>query len=354
MSPRTGNHRLAIVLAMLSGVLWGSFTQVARSEETLAERRKRIESMSPQQKEQLRRCRQQFVEMEPAEREKMCLLHRQIQSDEDAQKLRRVMRRYYQWVKELPPYKRNELIELPPERRIAKIKQWRQEESDKRSRLPNPKDMEGFSRWLEEFTDRHEEQVMQRLPERDRQELEGLGQTDRRREIVGRVVKLWLSAKPGQRPPPPEGELAKLRSMLSDETRKRLEPLPPAEQWQAIVRWLRLRSVRRHRSGRGPAMPVSDEQLAYFFEHELSADARDRLLSLPGDQMREQLRKKYSEAKYPARSRGRPDRSWSRRPGARGGRPPNPGKVRRPHFPPPGPPSNRRRDTPEDRSQSRP
>ena len=46
-------------------------------------------------------------------------------------------------------------------------------------------------------------------------------------------------------------------------------------------------------TARGYFSKADDEPLADFFEHELSDEERDRLLSLPGDEMQRELQRLY-------------------------------------------------------------
>ena len=79
-----------------------------------------------------------------------------------------------------------------------------------------------------------------------------------------------------------EHEMARLRAGLSPELRAKLEAKKPAEQARIIADWLR-----------ETASHELDEQLADFFENTISDEERDRLMSLPSDEMYESLSKQY-------------------------------------------------------------
>ena len=59
--------------------------------------------------------------------------------------------------------------------------------------------------------------------------------------------------------------------------------------------WIRHLARQQLAVRRGAGTPQShfDEQLADFFEHQLSDEERERLLALPGDEMQSQLRELY-------------------------------------------------------------
>ncbi len=113
---------------------------------------------------------------------------------------------------------------------------------------------------------------------------------------------------------PSASELASLLSKLSADIRERLQKRKPEEQTQIIAGWLR-----------ETATAVRDEQLANYFERELAPNDRDRLMSLPGDEIYRELGSMYwtylitqskpGEPLYFG-ERGRGDR----RPGRGGGR----------------------------------
>ena len=92
-----------------------------------------------------------------------------------------------------------------------------------------------------------------------------------------------------------------------------------AEQWQILAEWIHQAAKQRlaFRQGDRGLLPNFDEQLAQFFEHQLSDEDRDRLLSLPGDEMQMRLRQMYLMQMKPGEPVHRP-----------------------PHKPPPKPPAS--------------
>jgi hypothetical protein len=84
--------------------------------------------------------------------------------------------------------------------------------------------------------------------------------------------------------------------------------------WIHQAAWQRL----TFRRGDRGLLPNFDEQLAQFFEHQLSDEDRDRLLSLPGDEMQVRLRQMYLMQMKPVEPAHRPEHSQpGKKPAAR-------------------------------------
>jgi len=309
-----------------------------RTDDSADERRRQIESMSSEEKEQLRRRKEWFDKLDASEQDRLRRLHEQIQQHPDAARLRRVMHGYCQWLRELPSYRRAELLELEPGERIARIKQLKEAEARIHANRPQRKDMEALFRWMRQYVEKHEQAILQTIPEDRRRQIGELSGESRRRLVMWMAWQRWQITKPDKLPTLTADDLADLRSQLSEETRKKFSQKEPAEQWQIVADWLRLMS--RHRSPYrqfrdGPLPPDLQEKLDDFFENELSDEQRDRLLSMPGDEMQRELRDMYLMRFRP--SEMRPRRGYGPPPGAR----PDPSDPRGPHprHPKAGPPS---------------
>lgn len=75
-----------------------------------------------------------------------------------------------------------------------------------------------------------------------------------------------------------------------------------------VAEWIR--QAARH--GAGSLLPNLDEQLAHFFEHGLSDQQRDHLMSLPGEDMQKQLRtlfERFQHGKKPPGTSPRPGKT---------------------------------------------
>lgn len=339
------------LMALLAVLALGG---IVRADDAAAARRQRIGNMSAAEKAELRRRQERFAKLDRAEQQRLRQLHAQL---DDNPELRHLMHRYCQWLKALPPYERAELLELEPAERVKRIKQLRQAEAEREANRPDRKDVEGLFRWMDDYVSEHEARIVQSLPEPVQERMAKLDPAGRRRWVAWMTWQRWQWGRPGKPPWLGEDDLAKLRSYLTDNGRKRLESQDsPEKQWQMITGWVRhaFRPRMASRRSRGPMPPELQKELDRFFEHELSPEQRDRLLSLPGDELQRELRRLYLSRRKPPDSPsrrshrpiyGRPGRPGSPRDypehlqkGPRSGGPP---AVSKPKTPPdrtsPGP-----------------
>jgi hypothetical protein len=333
----------------------------ARGEETLAERRARVEALSAAEKQGLLERQKRFLKLEPAEQDRLRRLNRLVDDDPQAAELRRIMQRYYDWLKTLPPYQRAQLAELPPEARVKRVQQLLAEPArrggrstawaelarrewraggfpDRRWRPPrgpetDPADIAGLFAWMDDYAKHHGKELLGKLPpaQRDRL-LEGLKTEKdalRRNEMLGWVWLWWQLDNRGKPNALSEKELADLRSRLSPAKRKQLESLPLAAQWRAISALLTTYMLQQYsaRHTGAPLPSVTDEELAQFFEHELTDKQRDELLNMPGEEMQRALWRMYVGWKL-RQMQIRPGRGYRQGPG-----PPQPKGQTKPERP---------------------
>ena len=304
-------------------------------DESLAERRERIEAMPAAEKEQLLRRLERFESLAPAEQERLRKLDRDIQRDDHAAELREALRRYYAWFKALPDYRRDELLMLDARQRVDRIQRWRDEQTKTTAnRLPR-KDAEALFRWMEQYATKNESRVLSLLPEERRQYLAKGDPAARRRVVQWLMWQRWTFGGMGKLPMAADEDLAELRARFTPETLRRLEGLSTVEQWRTIANWV-FQELRAQMSSRRPGTiaPIDEQHLADFFERELSDEERDQLLRLPADQMQRELRIKYLQKNKLVEPGWYPhDGRWH------GGKPPPGGEGKGPRKPPgPWPP----------------
>jgi hypothetical protein len=344
----------------------------SRGEESLAERRARLETMPQAKKEDLVRLQERFARLDPAEQKRLRELNEQLERDPNAERLKKTMYRYYEWLKTLPLSQRIELSGLPPAERVERIKKLLQEQArkgpkpapakdparveaakrllreqaKKLGKRLDPKDVEGLLAWCEQMADRYGSRFLESLPEPRRremqQELSGVKNSERRRELFGYLWMQWQSANPGKLPPMNDRDLADLLNRLTKATRDRLQSKPAAEQWRTVAEWIGLFQENKPPVRRPDELipEESEEDLALFFQHVLSEEEQDRLLSLPGEQMLRELWREYVRSKTsPAPARASDQPGGAKRPAAG-----NPGRAepnrKRPWKSPPGSPSS--------------
>lgn len=304
----------------------------AKSElEDLTERLKRFSLLGPTEQDRIRR------------------LQKQLEQEPDSAELRRVMRNYYDWLKSRDPYQVAELRELPIDGRVQKIESLIKRQAEADSRRPalagavrtwrsqqgpvqaggkragwlSPQDVDGLLQWFDQYIARQGDAFLKKFPESGRQQLvRELNQTKdeiRRHELLTLIWLRWQLDNPGKTEAPSDQEMAALRAKLSPETQKRLEAKPKDEQWRILSSLIPLFVLRQYAAKRidGALPAVSEEELADFFEKQLTDAERTRLMELDSEDMTLELWKMYVRWKLPRLSPhdgDRPVRNPSKRP----------------------------------------
>ena len=98
----------------------------AGAVETFAQRRRQVEEMSAEQRDDLFRSEQQFHALPAAEQQRIRDLYEQIEYDPDRDKLRATMNRYCKWFETQPPFRRRTLLDKKKTlaERIATVKDF--------------------------------------------------------------------------------------------------------------------------------------------------------------------------------------------------------------------------------------
>jgi hypothetical protein len=301
---------------------------VAAWADTAAERAARLAKLPPAEKEALLRKKKHFDNLDPAEQERLRKLHKSLSAAPDAQQLDGVLVRYSNWLRALQSTQRTELLSLPPDERIERIKKLVREQERQRfqdfaeSNLP-PADQELIYQWLDKFAAQHEEEILDALPDhRDRRRIREIeDDTARRRALIARLGLRFFNPR---MPCPSKDEINQMVASLSETTRKELDKAKDANE-------------RRLREDQivGAAIfsitypPPSDDELRKFYA-ELPAEKRAALEHLDADQLQPELKRMYRMEKYGRWGGGR---GGPRPPGGDGprGRGPGPG----PGGPPP-------------------
>jgi hypothetical protein len=335
--------RSATMAWAAAGALW--LCAPTRAEESPAERRERIEKLAPAEKKELLEHQQRFLKLDPTEQDRLRRLSRELEDDQQGPELRRIMQRYSDWLKTLPSYQRAQLLELTPEQRVKRIqelqaeqarrasrgaawgelarREWRLSEKPGAAGKPpsrlDPADMEGLFAWMEDYAKKHAGQMLEKLPAQRERVKKGLDrETDpvRRQELIGWIWLWWQIDNRGTLPSLSDQELADLRSRLSPKTRKQLEAISPDQQ-RRLVSGLFTSFMLQQYAARHTGLPLNwaaDEELGRFFERELSAEQRDKLATLSGEDMQRTLWRMYISWKLRQLPPGRGGKD--KRPGA--------------------------------------
>ncbi len=291
---------LSLLFVGMLDVLWGQ--DVATLREHLA-------NLSPQEKEELYRKQQRFYALPPERQEQLRQLHEALRSAPDSQELDQVLRRYHEWLKTLQPGERAELLSLPPDRRIERIKQLLEAQELRRFRQLtaarfNDNDVNQIFEWLREYTRKHAAELLEQMPPERRKAYEAnsdnpfhRGWLLTRTLLEQDIAQLRIS----------DQEVADLLARLSPSARELLPRETDVQQRNRMIRsWIDVALFSQFRRERPP--PVDQDELARFLENEITDRERAFLESLPAEMFRveaESLYHFYKSRYAPGRGRGR-------------------------------------------------
>lgn len=314
------------------------------------EARQRLSAMSATEKQELDAKRARFYAMPESDRQRLRQLHRDLSEADDREQLRQIMQNYAKWLRSLQSGARAELVSLPAESRIERIKRLLQEQESWRMRkyvMPEltPDDRAVIVKWMEEYVSAHEEQILERLPHW-KQRWESLPSAQR--------LNMLIFAATAIRPVrelllPTEDEMDQMKKQLSGSARQELNRAEKEGRLPELAeRWLRAAMLSR----RAPP-EVSREELQQFYS-ELDQRQREYLENLSAERMEQELTRLYHFSRYRRffdadrapfsrsgeswRGRSRGGRSGTDRPD--GDRPPGPPSGDRPGMPRLGPPGD--------------
>ncbi len=296
----------------VEGAAPAAVANAVEKSDSMAARRRRVENLNLDARRELQHNAERFAGLPRDERQRLRNLHEDLQGDPDADRLRRIMRGYCEWLSALDSYSQMELAEMTPDNRVASVKKRLEIEKKREGvRRPGGKDMTAVREWMTAFVARHEAALLATLPEEQRKQISVFKEDRKRRQmmLLMQLSQRWQSAAPGRLPPVmTEADLANLRKQLSIETQKRLENQSPDKQWQLVYGWL-LWGWWHPGDGHRPPGPQSrddDEHLAQFFENELGTEQRDRLLAMPGEEMQRELQRLFNNRVRSPEGPGRP------------------------------------------------
>ena len=182
---------------------------------------------------------------------------------------------------------------MEPGDRLQRIQQLKADQVRLAAHRLSPGDVQAVSDWLERRVIDNAQPAM-----RDR--LQQMTPNERHREIV-RMIWQRSQAPEGFRGPGPgtlkQGDMLDLRAKLSESARKQLnQALDDRKVGQLMGDWVK-QALGGYFSGGRPlaagGVGVSEERLRQFFEHELPEPQRQQLLTLPAEELHNQLRRLY-------------------------------------------------------------
>ena len=260
--------------------------------EDRRERQQRVKELSPQEKQELQRREQRFRMLSESEQERIRALHQEIQQAPDSETLQAVMIRYHAWLNGLRPGQRADLKDLPPEQRVARIRELLEAEAAQRFHRFAEDQLEFEDRrvigeWLRTVAREYEDEVLERLSPEGREWIESVEEDSRDRRI--RTIAM-LRFIPPQNWDLPDEAIKELSEKLSPKAREALlRENDPAKRARLVGTWTRATLL----SMRGWQPPVPREQLLEFFHNHVSSEDRARMEALPTEQLRVELERRY-------------------------------------------------------------
>lgn len=322
---------VAVSAVGIAGVVWVSQLMAKNSgDAALSARRERIAAMSIAEKEQLKVKQERFAKLDDGEKTRLRGLYAAIENHPHRAELTRVMMRYRQWLRELTPEDRASLLTTEISKRLAAA-QALQEKVHQRYLAEAGKEMsETESRAVKDWMDAL---IADRLPKAlelaDGREKDGLRWAIDKQNAGFKRGIVWPMIVSGKLPPVTDEDHLRLAAALSQERRATFEKAKSKDERERVVNaWIMgAMFFRRGGGGPGPSREDLEKELA-----KLPPEERQRISTLPPEQMQHELRRKWFESRYA--HRGGPG---ERGPGGRDG-PPGP------PFSPPRPPRDENRD----------
>ncbi len=336
--------------------------RVVAAEDSLAQRRARLEQMSDAQKTRLLQKKRRFDELAPDEQERYRKLHQELVHDQQYDHLRGTLQRYVDWLGTLAPVEKAKLSKLPSDQRLARIKELVDAQATQRFRLMvskvlksqellSPHDLDVICAWTDKFLMSHVAEIIATIPD-NRHTVEMKANFNAKKHIhLLRFCYFRADSRPFRKPPADGGSAADVSSSRPRPGRKeprrsaadthsaselaardRFDLLPKpspedeaaleksvsrqardvlekatssGERSQIIQNWMRAAALSRF-------MPaVSPRELDRFVRESLSQEQRERLESMPRDRMYHELRKLYFRHRFERGRRGNRSRSGS-------------------------------------------
>jgi hypothetical protein len=194
----------------------------------------RLEQMSPEQKDDLRRKKIRFDELSDDEKKRLRDLHEEIARDPNAKELQSTVTAYNRWLATLDSTERSQLLDITdPEARIERIKELMHQQETRRFQLYSinlpEQDRETIFKWLEDFVVAHEEPIVQRLPGYAKQRIAEATDAEAKRRELFRSWQRHRRDRDSNLPWPSSDDHAQLVKQLSAETQKMLESSAASE-----------------------------------------------------------------------------------------------------------------------------
>ncbi len=313
-------------------------------------RRVWIEELRADDKAALRNRRDRFEKLSGEEKHWLRQLHEAIAQEPNAQLLLATLSDYQRWLRDLSPGEHDDLQRLPADQRITKITsrlqnqrrrdQWQERITARLAEINrdiSQADQQAIRRWASNYWRERRDQTEAGSPHESRHRMQHWRGASEGRELA--QLRHLLDRSRGNGSLRLEAEqFRKLERRLSSRAQRKLSLVSSkSERQQMLGHWTEqtMRAGMMQRMLDPQHNGVREQDLEQFFIEELSSESRQRLLNLPRDQMKQELRRMYmrdvlgmtSPRGSPESRRGAPGgppHDRTPRGGPRHGRPPPP------------------------------
>ncbi|MCP4190491.1 MAG: hypothetical protein GY768_07665 [Planctomycetaceae bacterium] len=262
-----------------------------RAEEDQAETR--LDSMTALEKRELKRKRDQFNRLPSEEQTRIRELHTEIQRHENSEQLLTVVTQYSEWLKTLSASQRTDLLSLPADQRVKRIREIKQRSEEDRfgrftKRKIHPEDATHMFGWMDDvFIAGNQNKLESMLDGRQQQMLKMLSKDPRRRR--SHLIRLLYHRTPEILDKPSLEQIDDLVMRLSPEAQQEFQSQASDQEKQQLVsQW-----IQAALASRLPPPPVNPEELQRYFAEDLRPEEREDLERMPRDRMYRELGRMY-------------------------------------------------------------
>lgn len=276
--------------------------------ESLSQRESRLASLPAADKAELMRQQERLQRLPSEEQDRLRQLERDLANDPQGEQLREIMLRYNEWLRSLSSAQRTELLSLPAEQRMPRIKSLFEEQERQRFQdllaVPlQPDDQHVLMAWVNSLLRDNEPLLLEKLSPLDRQRLKQVEDPNRRLMMLVAAFR-WrtgTNARLFELVHPTEEQVHDLRGRLSPQSRAALNSARDASERKLIIQgWTRAAIESRL----GP--PVSKDELQRFWDEHVTDEQREYLESLPRDRMKQELQRLYQRHHFNSKPRPGP------------------------------------------------
>ncbi len=292
-----------------------------------------INDLSDAEKTQLLELRSRFEKLPAVQANQMRAIHRQLINDPDTDGLFATLRDYREWLATLNAAERADLIDIKdPGNRLHEIKTLQREQavaiagSDVTNLTSG--DKQAVLEFVRDYFRDNAPKILDQLPEDLQRRARSL------RPSPFRDTMLWFvtftaserfgNEQPIQAPLPSPESMQRLEARLSPEAKIKWQSATDLEQRKALLeKWIRV-------SLQGIRHTITTKDLESYYLNALTSSQRDELNQLPPEEMRETLRRWYSQNRSDFGPGRGPHKHWDpdRRRTPRGPFPQEPGNPR--------------------------